>query len=95
MRVAVAGVDVAGAGAVRGARDRARERCVLDARADLDELARLHVRADVDDELGVAVEPVAATGGHSGSCQTSSRRIGTRVAVGGEPVDLELGRRRP
>ena len=44
-------------------------------RGDLDQLARLDVRADVNGQLGVALQPVGL--GHSGSCQTSSRRIGT------------------
>ena len=60
-------------------------------RVDLDELARLDVRADVDGQLGEALEPVPRSG-----C-ASLRQLPDvvaedrhRLAVAGEPVDLEL-----
>ena len=55
--VRVADVDVRGAGAVRGPRHRARDVGVLDPRDHLDELAGLDVRADLDDQLRVPVDP--------------------------------------
>ena len=71
--VAVADVDVPRARAIRGAGQRARERRVLDHRADEDGLALLDVRPDANRELGIALEAVVY------SCHTSSRRIGTAV----------------
>ena len=59
------------------------------ARDHLDELAGLDVRADLDDELGVPVEPRFVR--QSGSCHMSLRRIGIGSPVLRDPVDLELG----
>ncbi len=56
VRVAVGEVDVPRSGAVCGARDGSGDVEVLDVGPDVDELARLHVGADADDELGVALE---------------------------------------
>jgi hypothetical protein len=54
--VEVVRVDVARAGAVRRARDRPHQRRVLHAADEEDELVLLHVRADADRDLGVALE---------------------------------------
>ena len=75
VRVDVAHVDVAGAGAIGGTRDLAHDRRVLEPGEHLDQLARLDVGADADDQLRVAL--LALRCRHSGSCHTSSRRSGT------------------
>ena len=54
--VGVADVDEAGAGAVAGAGERAGERGMLDERGHEEGLARLHVGADPDDQVGVAID---------------------------------------
>ena len=54
--VGVADVDEAGAGAVAGTGEGAGERCVLDERRHEQRLARLHVGADPDDQVGVAID---------------------------------------
>jgi hypothetical protein len=56
--VGVADVDVRGARAVRGPRDRARDMRVLDPRNNLDDLSGLNVRADLDDQIGVPVDAI-------------------------------------
>ena len=56
--VRVADVDVGRARAIGGTGHRARHVGVLDPRDHLDELAGLDVRADLDDQLGVALDPV-------------------------------------
>ena len=58
--VDVADVDVAGAGGVPGAGERAGERGVLDERGHEDRLAGLDVGADADDQVGVAVDAIHA-----------------------------------
>ena len=85
--VAVEHVDVARSCLVGRSRDCARNTGVLDAPDDVDELTRLHVRADPYGELGVPLDP-------SGLVRelpyvlTQDRH---RFAVGGEAVDLQLG----
>jgi len=56
VHVAVADVDVARAGAVGGARDRLRERRVLEQAVDDQRLARLEVDSDPHGQVGVALE---------------------------------------
>jgi hypothetical protein len=56
--VRVADIDEGRAGAVRSPSDRARNVRVLDSRDHLDGLPGLDVRADLDDQLGVPVDPV-------------------------------------
>jgi hypothetical protein len=56
--VRVADIDVRRAGAVRSPSDRARDVRVLDTRDHLDRLTGLDVRADLDDQLGVPVDPI-------------------------------------
>ena len=73
--VAVAHVDVARTGAVRGASQGTRERRVLDLRVEKDGLSFLHVRTDANGEVGVRLQ--ALVDRRSYSCHTSSRRIGT------------------
>ena len=73
--VAVDDVDVRRACPVRLPDDRATELPVLHHRVDEDLLARLHVRADANGELGVALEPLV--GGRHASCHSSFRISGT------------------
>ena len=70
-------VDVRRTGPVRLPRQRAHEVGVLDESVDEDLLPVLHVRADADRELGVALEPVAVRA-HA-SCHSSFRISGTSV----------------
>src|SRR5262249_47341742 len=72
--VGVVDVDVARACVICGTCNRASDLEVLDRAPDLDELARLDVGADAHRKLRVAIG--ALDPGHSGSCHTSSRRIG-------------------
>jgi hypothetical protein len=55
--VRVADIDIGRAGAVRSPSDRARDVRVLDPRDHLDGLTGLDVRADLDDQLGVPIDP--------------------------------------
>ena len=57
MLIRVADIDVRRAGAVRGPCNRSSHVDVLDPRDHLHQLARLNVRADLDDQFGVPVDP--------------------------------------
>ena len=56
---AVEDVDVAGAALVGGAGDLARQFLLAEVARDADQLARLHVRAEADDQVG---EPAGQVG---------------------------------
>jgi len=72
VRIAIGEVDVGCARAIGGTRDRAHDVDVLDVAAEIDDLPRLHVRADPDDEIGVALDAAVLH-----SCHCSPRMIGT------------------
>ena len=77
VRVGVTDVDVSRTRAVGGARNGADERRMLDVAGDLDELAGLNVRADVDGQLGEAVESVAPV-----TLEAARRRLGGSAQPG-------------
>ena len=54
-------LDGSGAGAVRGARERTDEGRVLDVPLDVDFLPRADVRAHLDDQPGIGLEPVVTS----------------------------------
>jgi hypothetical protein len=61
--VLVQDIDVARAGLVRGQRQGAHERRVLDEAADLDVLPGLEVHADPDDQARIGLEAVVSPHG--------------------------------
>ena len=63
--VGVENVDVSRPGRVRLARDRTRERRVLDQRVDPEDLPRLQVQPDLNDKACIAVEALVGSG-HGG-----------------------------
>ena len=85
MLVDVADVDEPGAGTVRGARDGADERSVLDERLHVQHLALFEVRAHAHGEVGEPSQPFVV--GHGVTISTHGRHVRATIAVGRRSYD--------